>query len=178
MEFGLRKINVNKLMKNRNEIQRRIKYLEHWMLVKKIYLSNYKNKTELIRRWKAEKVAEVKALKWVLRKGKVEKKKKKRRSLGVLLSVIGIILTMFAGGLLVAWLNAEDSGWLSVPWLEIHDDSWTNWNDNDKIENVWLMHCWRYIPYWQTTAERAYEAGYLTGSCSTLMTLWRDKNQD
>ena len=81
---------------------------------------------------------------------------------------------MFAGGLLVTWLGAEDDGWFSIPYLEINNDSWAN--DNDKIENVWLMHCHKYIPYWQTTAKRAYEVGYMTRSCGVLMTLWSKDN--
>ena len=99
-------------------------------------------------------------------------KLRKTKKIGkIILSIIGILLAMSAGGLLTVYLQAENEGWLTIPSLEIHTDRWTNFETNE-VENVWLMVCGKYIPYWQGAIERA-RAGYFTGSCSVLKTLWR-----
>lgn len=99
-----------------------------------------------------------------MRSKKIRKVNKRQ----VIMSIVGILLAMFAGSLLTLYLQAESEGYLTIPYLRIQTDRWAE----GRIENIWLMVCDRYIPYWEMTIERAETVGWLRSSCRSFKTLW------
>ncbi len=76
--------------------------------------------------------------------------------------IIGIVLTMFAGGILTVLIQAESNGYLPIPYVRVYTSEAFGEN------TLFISACTKIIPYWMTTEMDFNERGGLTKRCSSI----------